>query len=169
MTALALALLVGASPLVCPAGAVQAGRPPPFGNAEWCEAPGPAGQPVRQGPAREWYDAEHPRVESTWRDGQLDGTYVELYRGGGKSAEGSYRAGERHGRWRFWSEAGVLEEEVSYDAGRRHGKFLQWFPDGRRRIEGTFCWGIQCGRWITWGPDGQELGVITYEEIRAKP
>jgi antitoxin component YwqK of YwqJK toxin-antitoxin module len=164
-----LALVLAASPLVCPPGAIVAGRPPPFGNAEWCEGPGPGGQPRRQGPARDWYDAERIHVESTWRDGQLDGPWVELHRDGQKAAEGNYRAGERQGVWRFWSESGVLQEEVSFDAGRRHGKFRQWFPDGKRRIEGTFCFGTQCGRWITWGPDGQELGTITYEEIRGKP
>ena len=73
-------------------------------RAKACEAPGPGGQPVRQGPAREWYDAEHLRLESTWRDGQLDGPYVELYRGGRKSATRAARfmSGPKRSPPRWW-------------------------------------------------------------------
>ncbi len=168
MTALLLAALV-AAPLACPPGSRAAGAPPPFGDSVWCEGPDRDGVPRRQGPARDYYDVDRVRVESTWRDGRLDGPWVKLHRDGRKAEEGRYRAGERHGKWTWWFEGGAVEEEVSFDMGRRHGRFAQWWRNGRKRTEGTFCFGLQCGRWVAWDEEGRELGAIQYEEIRGKP
>jgi len=150
-------------------GTRPAGQPPPAGNAEWCEGPDASGVTKRQGPASDWYEADLVHVQSTWRDGRLDGPWVELHRDGRKAVEGGYRVGERHGTWRWWYEGGAPEEEVTYDMGRRHGRFVQWWRNGRKRAEGTFCFGGQCGRWTSWAEDGKELGTIQYEEIRGKP
>lgn len=168
MNVLLLALLA-AAPLVCPPGTLPAGQPPPLGNAEWCEGPGRNGERKRQGPAREYYDVDLIHVESNWRDGHLDGPWVELHRDGRKAIEGRYRGGEKHGAWTYWYEGGAREEEVSFDMGRRHGPFVQWWRNGKKRTEGTFCHGLQCGRWITWDEDGKELGEIRYEQIRDRP
>jgi antitoxin component YwqK of YwqJK toxin-antitoxin module len=168
MTGLLLALAL-AAPLVCPPGTHPVGSPPPSGNAEWCEGPDRGGAMRRQGPARDYYDVDLVHVESTWRDGQLDGPWVERHRDGRKAMEGRYRGGEKHGQWTWWYESGTVEEEVSFDMGRRHGPFVQRWRSGKKRTEGRFCFGLQCGRWVTWNEDGQELGAIQYEEIRGKP
>ena len=169
MTPLLLAALLAAKPLVCPPGALPAGQPPPFGNAQWCEGPDASGASKRQGPGRDFYDVDLVHVESTWRDGRLDGPWVQFHRDGRKAAEGRYRAGEKHGPWTYWFEGGQVSEEVGFDMGRRHGRFAQWWPGGKKRTEGSFCHGLQCGRWTTWGEDGTELGSIVYEQIRATP
>ena len=171
MTALLLALLLAAptGPLACPPGSEPRGKAPPFGNEEWCEGKDRSGLPRRQGPARTWYGPDQVHVESTWRDGQLDGPWRELHRDGTRAAEGRYRAGERHGTWTWWRDDATVEEEVAYDMGRRHGRFVQWWRNGKRRTEGTFCWGVQCGRWTTWSESGAELGTVHYEEIRGTP
>ena len=170
MIALAvLALAAGA--LECPQGTTRAGEPPPSGNAEWCERPGPDGKPRRHGPARDYYDGEAllVHVASTWKDGQLEGPWVEFHRDGTKAVEGRYRDGEKDGPWTYWYEGGNMEEEVTFDVGRRHGRFVQWWRGGRKRTEGRFCFGLQCGTWTTWNEEGALLGTITYEEIRSRP
>jgi antitoxin component YwqK of YwqJK toxin-antitoxin module len=169
VTALLLAALLAAKPLACPPGTLQAGLPPPAGNAEWCEGRNAQGVAKRQGPARDWYEADLVHVESTWRDGQLDGLWVQFHRDGKKAAEGRYRAGEKHGPWIYWYEGGAIEEEVGFEMGRRHGRFVQWWRGGKKRTEGSFCFGLQCGRWTTWNQEGSELGTIVYEQIRATP
>ena len=169
MTAILAGLLFLLAPLPCPPGAVPAGRSPPLGFEEWCERPDRAGVARRHGPARTYYDLDLVHVESTWRDGALDGPWVEWHRDGKKAREGRYRAGERHGAWTFWYEGGAVEEEVAFDMGRRHGRFVQWWRNGKKRTEGRFCYGLQCGRWVTWNEDGLELGAIQYEEIRGSP
>jgi antitoxin component YwqK of YwqJK toxin-antitoxin module len=169
VTPLLLVALLAVKPLVCPPGALPAGQPPPFGNAQWCEGPDASGTRKRQGPARDFYDVDLIHVESTWRDGRLDGPWVQFHRDGRKAAEGRYRAGEKHGPWTYWFEGGQVSEEVAFDMGRRHGRFVQWWPGGKKRTEGSFCFGLQCGRWTTRAEDGTELGTIVYEQIRATP
>jgi antitoxin component YwqK of YwqJK toxin-antitoxin module len=147
-----LALLLAAKPLVCPPGSLPAGKPPPFGNAEWCEGPDGSGAAKRQGPGRDYYELDLVHVEATWRNGQLDGPWVQFHR-----------------PWTYWFESGQVAEEVGFDMGKRHGRFVQWWPGGKKRTEGSFCFGLQCGRWVTWNEEGSELGTIVYEQIRAKP
>jgi len=164
---LVLAVLAGA--LDCPPGTTHAGAAPPFGNAEWCERPGPDGKPRRHGPSREYFEGELVHVESTWKDGALDGPWLELHRDGTRAAEGRYRDGERDGPWTFWFDDGKVEEEVAYSLGRRHGPFAQWWRNGKKRTEGRFCFGLQCGTWTTWNEEGLLLGAVIYEEIRGSP
>lgn len=167
--ALSLALAAAPRPLDCPPGTTRGGAPPPVDSAEWCERPGPDGKPRRHGPARDYYEVDLVHVESTWKDGQLDGRWVELHRDGSTAVEGQYRDGEKGGAWVYRYENGRVEEEVSFDRGRRHGRFASFWPNGRRKTEGRFCQGLQCGRWATWAEDGVELGTITYEELRSTP
>lgn len=169
MTPLLLGVLLAVKPFTCPPGTLPAGTPPPFGNAQWCEGTDPSGARKRQGPARDFYDVDLVHVESTWRDGQLDGPWVQYHRDGKKAAEGAYRAGEKHGPWTYWFESGQVSEEIGFAMGRRHGRFVQWWPGGKKRTEGSFCFGLQCGRWTTWNEEGSELGSIVYEQIRATP
>ncbi|HTP51308.1 MAG TPA: toxin-antitoxin system YwqK family antitoxin [Anaeromyxobacteraceae bacterium] len=168
MTALVV-LALAAGMLECPPGTTHAGAPPPFGNGEWCERPGPDGNPRRHGPARDYYEPDLVHVESTWKDGQLDGPWVEYHRDGRKAAEGQYRDGEKDGAWTYYYEGGKVEEEVSFDLGRRHGRFVQWWRNGKKRTEGTFCLGLQCRTWTTWNEEGALLGTVVYEEIRGTP
>jgi antitoxin component YwqK of YwqJK toxin-antitoxin module len=163
------ALAAGHRPLECPPGTSRAGDPPPAGNAEWCERPGPDGKPRRHGPGREYYELDLVRVEASWADGQLHGPWIELHRDGTRAVVGQYRDGEKDGAWVYRYESGRIEEEVTFDRGRRHGPFASYWPNGRKKAEGRFCFGFQCGRWTSWSEEGVELGTITYEEIRGTP
>lgn len=153
----------------CPPGTSAAGEPPPGGPEAFCQRPDVSGRMRRHGPSRAWYDTGEIRSEATWRDGVLDGPFVEYHRGGGRARQGQYRDGEKHGAWTAWFENGLREEEVEYDRGLRHGRFASWYPSGRHRAEGRFCRDVQCGRWTSWGDDGAELGSVVHEEIRAAP
>jgi antitoxin component YwqK of YwqJK toxin-antitoxin module len=162
-------LALAVAPFTCPDGTRAAGMAPPAGIEVWCERPDPAGRPRRHGPAREFYDVDLVHVESTWRDGQLDGPWTQYHRDGLRAAAGRYRLGERDGTWTWWYASGRREEEVTFDRGRRHGPFRHWWPNGQLRVEGRFCAGLQCGDWSTWNEDGALLGTVRYEEIRATP
>ncbi len=168
LLAAALLLAVGEAP-VCPPGTTPAGEPPPGGSEAWCERPDVAGKPRRHGPSRSWYDDGGLHVEATWRDGVLDGPFVEYHRGGRRARQGEYRDGEKQGTWRVWFESGVLEEEAGFERGRLQGRFASFWPSGRKRAEGRFCLDIQCGRWTSWSEDGVELGSAVHEEIRGAP
>jgi antitoxin component YwqK of YwqJK toxin-antitoxin module len=165
----ALLLAAGAGSPLCPPGSTPAGGPPPDGWEAWCERPDVSGKPRRHGPSRSWYDDGGLRSEATWRDGILDGPFVEYHRGGLRARQGEYREGEKQGMWRIWFQSGVLEEEAEFERGRLQGRFASFWPNGRKRAEGRFCLDIQCGRWTSWSEDGAELGSVVHEEIRGTP
>jgi antitoxin component YwqK of YwqJK toxin-antitoxin module len=166
---LAAPALAAAGDLSCPPGASLLGAGPPGGSEVWCARPDVAGKPVRQGPSRAYYDDGSIRVEAIWKDGRLDGAFVEYHRGGVVAQRGAYRDGERQGPWVFNYASGTREEEIEFDRGRRNGRFTSYHPNGRKKTEGRFCFGLQCGRWTSWDESGSEIGSATYEEIRGNP
>jgi hypothetical protein len=111
--ALAAALLVaGALPaLECPAGTERRGAAPPEGSEEWCEGKDAAGVPRRDGPARTFYEDGRVWIEESYRDGKLDGRFVEYHRSGAKAREGAYAVGRKTGAWTVRGETGRVEEE----------------------------------------------------------
>jgi antitoxin component YwqK of YwqJK toxin-antitoxin module len=165
----ALLALALAAALDCPPGTTPAGREPPLGLEAWCERPDAAGRQQRHGPALLWYEPGAIHKESSWRDGRLDGPYVEYFREGGRASAGRHRQGERDGTWTWWYPDGRQEEVVGYDRGRREGPFRQWWRNGNLRTEGRFCAGQQCGEWTTWSEQGDRLGTARYEEVRSRP
>jgi len=167
--ALLAALALAAPPLVCPPGAERRGAVPPEGYEEWCEAKDPAGGPLREGPARIYYDDGGLWVEETYRQGWRDGPVVEWHRNGRKASEGSRARGEKSGRWTIWYASGAVEEESEWREGVRHGAFAASWPNGKKRTVGRHCGGAQCGTWKTFDESGRELGSVDYGEHRLTP
>jgi antitoxin component YwqK of YwqJK toxin-antitoxin module len=162
------ALLAGAPPLACPAGAERRGAPEEL--EEWCEGKDPAGGPPRrEGPSRTYYDGGAVWVEATWRAGQRHGRFVEWHRNGAKAREGEFTDGRRSGRWTTWRDSGQLEEEAEWRDGVPHGRFSSFWPTGKPRTEGRHCGGAQCGTWRTWDDAGRELGKVEYGEQTLNP
>jgi antitoxin component YwqK of YwqJK toxin-antitoxin module len=165
----ALALAATPEPLTCPKGTERKGDAPPEGSEQWCEAHDRNGFPRREGPYRAWYDDGGTWVEKTFRDGELEGAFVERHRNGKRAREGVYARGRKVGTWRIWFESGALEEESEWRDGAAHGVFAAWWPGGARRTEGRFCGGVQCGRWRTWDAAGKLVGEVDYGEQKLAP
>jgi antitoxin component YwqK of YwqJK toxin-antitoxin module len=173
MIALALALVLGAPPpLECPSGAIRRGGQPADGFfEEWCETPARegGGGGKREGPTRTYYDNGIVWVESNYRDGKLDGPFVERYRRGTKASQGVYLAGVRDGNWTFFHEDGTVQEEAGFTKGVPDGRFADYWPNGRPRTSGRRCLGVQCGKWVTYDESGRLIGSVEYGEQRATP
>ena len=169
IAALALAVALGTSPLACPSGAERRGAGPPDGTEEWCERADPLGRPLREGPARTWYDGGAPWTEAAYRDGLLEGPFVERHRNGRFARVGAYARGLRVGRWVVSSEQGSPEEESTWRAGVLDGPFTAWFPSGTKRTEGRHCGGAQCGIWKTWDESGRLVGSVEYADQGPTP
>jgi len=167
---LALAISLAASPsLACPPGSEHRGAVPFVGFEEWCDAPGPDGKPRRQGPARTYYDDGGVWTESTYRDGLLDGPYLERYRGGAKAREGQYQAGLRAGRWVVYFEDGTTAEDATFSRGVSNGPFHAYWPNGKAKTTGRHCMGAQCGRWVTYDELGRELSTVDFGMQTTEP
>lgn len=166
---LAALALAATPPLVCPAGAERKGEAPPDGFEQWCEGKDPYRRGRREGPARSWYDDGAPWVEQSFREGLLDGKFLERHRNGKPAREGTYAMGQKVGTWRIFFESGVLEEESEWRDGVAHGRFVAFWPNGVHKTEGRRCGGVQCGRWRTFDMDGHPLGEIDYGEQTLAP
>ncbi len=170
MILLALALALGAPPaVVCPPGTEHRGAQPPEGFDEWCEARTADGRARREGPSRTYYDDGGVWVEAPYRDGVLDGPFVERYRGGKEARRGSYQAGLRSGAWTFFYEDGTVQEESSWTRGVPDGAFADYWPNGKPRSTGRKCLGAQCGTWKSYDDSGRLTGSVEYGEQRATP
>jgi antitoxin component YwqK of YwqJK toxin-antitoxin module len=167
--ALLAALLAAAPPLVCPAEAEHRGGQPMEGFEEWCVVLPPEGKERREGPAVSYYEDGTVWIERRYREGELDGPFRELHRGGRTAREGAYAAGFKTGLWRVWAEDGTLLEESRWERGERHGPFASFWPSGKPRSRGRHCRGIQCGRWVSFDERGAEQGTVDYGEVRGEP
>lgn len=166
---LAAALAAGPAPLECPRGTERRGAPPPEEHEEWCEGKDAAGNGVREGPARTWYDDGAPWIEQRFRAGLREGPYLERHRNGKVAREGAFAAGQKVGPWRLFYESGRPEEASEWRAGVAHGRFLAWWPGGARKIEGRHCGGAQCGIWRSFDEGGRLLGEARYGEQALAP
>ncbi len=175
---LALALLAVTTPsplslspaqLSCPKGSERRGASPPDGFEVWCEGKDHAGGPLREGPARIYYDDGSLWVEEAFRSGRRDGAFVEWHRNGAKAREGTFVLGAKTGRWTLWRESGQVEEVSEWRDGVPHGQFTSFWPGGGRRTEGRHCGGAQCGTWKTFDEAGRLLGSVDYGEQSLGP
>jgi antitoxin component YwqK of YwqJK toxin-antitoxin module len=163
-------MALAAAPILdCPPGTSLRGGAPPEQFEAWCEGKDAAGQPVREGPSRSWYDDGVVRTDERWAGGRRDGPFVEYHRNGTRAREGRYAADEKVGTWTLWYEQGGLEEVATFARNHRDGPFTSYYRTGKRRAEGRHCGGAQCGRWISWDEAGRELGRVEYGELRATP
>ncbi len=171
MIALALAglLLAAPDPLACPAGTEHRGGRPMEAFEEYCERTPDVGKPRREGPAVRYYDDGSVWEESRYREGLLDGEYVEHHRGGRVARQGAYEAGLRVGVWRVFAEDGTLLEESAWARGERHGPFSAFWPNGKPRTQGRHCRGAQCGPWRSFDEEGRLQGTVEYGELRDAP
>ena len=172
MILLALTLALAAPPpLACPPGTIRRGAAPMEGFEEWCETPEREGVEggKREGPARTYYDDGGLWVESSYRDGKLDGLFVERYRAGKKAREGAYQAGLRTGPWTFYYEDGTVQEEAGFTKGVPDGHFADYWPSGKPRTSGRRCLGVQCGKWLSYDESGRLSGSVEYSEQSGAP
>lgn len=169
IAALAALLLAGAPPLSCPPGAERRGAAPPEAYEEWCEAKDAAGRPLRDGPARVYYDDGGLWREERFRAGRRDGPFTEWHRNGRTARQGSYADDGKTGRWTLFFESGAIEEESGWRNGVPHGDFVAWWPGGHKRTAGRHCGGAQCGAWRTWNEEGRPLGTVEYAEQGLTP
>ncbi len=167
---LALALTLGAPPpLACPPGTEHQGDRPMAAFEEWCGALQLDGKLRREGPSIQYYDDGGVWVERSYREGRLDGPFVERYRGGKVARAGSYARDEKSGVWRVYFEDGTLAEESTFREGTRHGPFKAYWPGGKLRTEGQHCHGAQCGEWRSYDEGGRLLGTAQYGALRDAP
>lgn len=149
---------VGHPDLVCPAGTIATGTPPPIGIDVWCERIEPDGRTrVRQGPYLSWYrvtDAtqEKRSSEGSYENGVQNGPWVTWYENGNPKSRGSYTLGVKEGLWTTFHPDGGQAAEGHYVQGLEQGSWQFWDAASSWRAAGEFVGGHRDGVWLEYGP-----------------
>ena len=98
----------------------------------------------------DYYDYENGQkeYEGHYKDGKLNGLYVEWYEDGQKKCEEHYKNGKENGLCTWWYENGQKECEVHCKDGKLNGLYVQWYEDGQKECEGYYEDGVEVdGLW----------------------
>ena len=64
-----------------------------------------------------WHENGQKLIERTWKDGKLDGFWLQWHENGQKAIEGTYKDGKNDGSYREWHENGQKAMEGTYKDG----------------------------------------------------
>ena len=110
----------------------------------------------------EWYENGKKWYEQKYKDGKEEGKYIEWYENGKKMTEEEYKDGELEGKLTMWYESGTIRYEEKYKNGKREGKWLGWHEDGNKEKEGEWKNGKKCGIWKEWNKNGKLISWENY-------
>lgn len=84
-------------------------------------------------------------IQSSFKDGKLDGLWVRYYVNGGLLDKGSYKNGKMEGPWVSYYSNGRLRSKGTYKNGERDGPHISYLPDGNvnHLFTGTFKNGLK--------------------------
>jgi len=92
------------------------------------------------------------------------GKVFRLYDTGENKNEGIYKDGKLEGLWIEWHENGQKKIKVTFKDGKEDGLLTKWYENGQKRYEGTFKDGKQDGLWTRWYENGQKSEEATYKD-----
>ena len=96
-------------------------------------------------------------TKSTYKNGKLDGPYVETftYGGVGDYTRGQFRENTKIGVWKTFYENGVLRERFDYGEGGVNGVFEEFHPNGQLQSRKNYKNGILYGSYEYFDENGQ--------------
>lgn len=95
------------------------------------------------------YNTGFLKERYSYRNGILDGPFLEMNIFRDSSLSGSYANGRKTGEWRFFYYTGKLEKIVNYDENRMEGKYRYFYDNGQVNVEGYYKNNLKSGVW-TW-------------------
>ncbi len=134
----------------------------------------------RHGPSMWWYANGHTMREAQFRDGDLDGEYVEWSPEGGVRVNETHQAGRKLAAKTTYHANGKKKTEDIYLFAKdveqtpddwwncklqvtvknghdeKHGASVAWHPGGQRQLEGLFEHDAQVGQFTWWHANGQK-------------
>ena len=88
-----------------------------------------------------------------WKNGELNGKWLEFYETGEKEGEGSFKNGK--GRLIRWYKNGAIQEITSFKNSKEDGRSLSWHENGKKSSEASFKNGMVHGELIEWDKNGK--------------
>ena len=111
-----------------------------------------------------YYENGSKRTEGTYKNGQLDGPFIEFYPNGAKSMEGQFKNGKYDGEWLYWYDDGKLRGKGGFKDGLRTGTHIFWHKTGEKLIEVAHKNGKFHGEYKEYNPEGKLLEVMEFNE-----
>ena len=121
---------------------------------------------MADGISRGWWPDGTLKQERTWKNGKLNGLFIQYNEDGNKQKEGNYIDGKPCGIWILWYKNGQKEFEKTYKDGKYHGLETRWYQNGNKEFEGTYKDGKKEGLWTHWYENGQKEFEITYKNFK---
>ena len=114
----------------------------------------------------DYYDYENGQkeYEGHYKDGKLNGLYVEWYEDGQKKCEERYKNGKENGLCTWWYENGQKELEGHFEDEKLNGLYVEWYEDGQKKCEEHYKNGKENGLCTWWCEDGQKVYEGYYED-----
>tara|TARA_B100001123_G_C15235937_1_gene997118 strand:+ start:224 stop:1018 length:795 start_codon:yes stop_codon:yes gene_type:complete len=115
------------------------------------------------------YENGQKKMERSFKNGQLDGTWTKWHENGQKITQGSYKAGKMEGLWTAWHGNGQKKSMTTYRNGARvmpNGPQTTWYENGQKEVETTYSNGRQDGPHNEWYETGQKKNEVVYKDGR---
>ena len=93
-------------------------------------------------------------VEMTFRQGEVDGPFVNYYDNGKKKDEGSIKNNKIIGIHTQWYESGQKYAEVNWKDGIEDGSWILWHENGCKQREASYRNGKEDGLWTDYHNNG---------------
>jgi uncharacterized protein len=116
------------------------------------------------------------QIQGLFKNGTLDGLYIEYYDNGRVKKKGSYKNNNEDGKWLYYDVNGKLEKEYKFENGYHiyqdtkkdeHETYIGEFADGRKHGKGTLTYiddGVEWQKYkgeFKWG-EMHGKGTLTY-------
>jgi len=111
-----------------------------------------------------YYEDGSKKTEGTYRNGQLEGPFVEYYPNGSKNMAGQFKNGKYHGLWLYWYDDGKPRGRGGFKDGYRIGTHVFWHKTGAKSVEVSHKNGKFHGKYREYNPEGQLLEEIEFNE-----
>jgi antitoxin component YwqK of YwqJK toxin-antitoxin module len=105
-----------------------------------------------------------PARSCTYRNGELDGPYVEYHPNGNVQEEETFAAGLSVGEDREYYPSGQLREVTHYKDGIRHGDHALYAENGKLLEQGHYNYGDLEGDLDIWDATGKRVVTFTYAD-----
>ncbi len=104
------------------------------------------------------------RYELFFKDGmRADGITRGWYPNGNLKSEHTWKDGKLNGKWIQWKETGEKEIVKYYKDGNHDGSYIEWYKNGEKLKEGTYKNDFYDGLWTYWYVNGQKRWEKTFK------
>ncbi|MDB5256929.1 MAG: phophatidylinositol-4-phosphate 5-kinase [Chitinophagaceae bacterium] len=86
---------------------------------------------VLNGPYLEYYSNGNVKTDAHYVKGELEGVRKHFFENGKMKAEETYKGGKRNGLYKYYYKNGNVETERYFQNGLKHGMYTQYYKNGK--------------------------------------